>query len=281
MVLLAELGQSSRLITPEHGITAIGVGLLAVWLLRTSLGRAALAGSKPRRNRMSPVIPFIALWVWMAAAVPLQLLIAHITGPVDVWHHMAYDTVAYDIAAAGVIAMVLLFAHHYSARGIKGFGLRLRTIPRDLATAALRLLAVWPLVLTAIVVIQVIGRIVSGPSYEIPQHETLKELSEAPLTVLKALLVLAAVVVAPLQEEMLFRGLLQTMIRSYIGRPWIAIALTSIVFAMVHADNAHWPALFVLAMALGYSYEKSGSLFQPIFMHAMFNGVAILSTLSG
>ena len=159
--------------------------------------------------------------------------------------------------------------------------MRLRTVPRDLVMAALRLLAVWPLVLAAIVVIQVIGRMLTGPGYEIPQHEALKELSEAPQPFLRAMLIFAAVVVAPLQEEMLFRGLLQTTIRSYIGRPWIAIAVTSAAFAMVHADNAHWPALFVLATGLGYGYEKSGSLFQPIFMHAMFNGVAIASALSG
>ena len=49
---------------------------------------------------------------------------------------------------------------------------------------------------------------------------------------------------------------------------------------MVHSDLAHWPALFVLALGLGYAYEKSGSLFRPIFMHAMFNGIAMLSTMA-
>ena len=78
---------------------------------------------------------------------------------------------------------------------------------------------------------------------------------------------------------MLFRGLFQTMIRSYLGRPWLAIAITSVLFAFIHADPEHWPALFVLAMGLGYSYEKSGSLFRPIFMHAMFNGLTIVAAL--
>ena len=49
------------------------------------------------------------------------------------------------------------------------------------------------------------------------------------------------------------------------------------LFAAVHADMAHWPALFTLSMGIGYAYEKSGSLWQAIFVHAMFNGWTVLS----
>jgi hypothetical protein len=79
---------------------------------------------------------------------------------------------------------------------------------------------------------------------------------------------------------LLFRGLFQTMIRSYVGRPWPAIAIASILFAVIHQDAEHWPALFVLALGLGYSYEKSGSLLRAIFMHAMFNGISIVAVLA-
>jgi membrane protease YdiL (CAAX protease family) len=48
---------------------------------------------------------------------------------------------------------------------------------------------------------------------------------------------------------------------------------------MAHPNREHWPALFVLAMGLGYAYEKSGSLFRPIIMHAIFNGIMIAATL--
>jgi len=96
---------------------------------------------------------------------------------------------------------------------------------------------------------------------------------------LQVLMAALAVLVAPLVEELMFRGLFQSMIRSYLGRPWPAIAITSILFAGIHTNAEHWPALFVLALGLGYSYEKSGSLLRPIFMHAMFNGVTIIGVL--
>jgi len=94
------------------------------------------------------------------------------------------------------------------------------------------------------------------------------------------LLVVVAVVVAPVVEEVLFRGLFQTTIRSYVQRPWPAIVLTAMLFAAIHEDQSHWPSLFVLALGLGYAYEKSGSLLRPIFMHAMFNGIAVVTVLT-
>ena len=96
---------------------------------------------------------------------------------------------------------------------------------------------------------------------------------------MSSLVLLAFLAVWPAGGKMIFRGLFQTMIRSYLGRPWPAIMLTSALFAAVHGNATHWPALFVLSVGLGYAYEKSGSLFRPIFMHALFNGISILGAL--
>ena len=80
-------------------------------------------------------------------------------------------------------------------------------------------------------------------------------------------------------EEIIFRGLLQSLLRSYVRKPWLAIALTSFVFMLVH-QPWHWPAIFVLSAALGYAYEKSGSLWRPFVMHALFNGFTVLTQIA-
>jgi hypothetical protein len=69
------------------------------------------------------------------------------------------------------------------------------------------------------------------------------------------------------------------MFRKFIGRPWPAIMVTSLMFAIVHQNPEHWPTLFVLSCCMGYSYEKSGSLYRPIFIHIIFNTISIASTL--
>jgi len=44
-----------------------GIVLLGIWLVKTSLGRTALADSAPRRNNMPPYMPFMPLFIWFGA----------------------------------------------------------------------------------------------------------------------------------------------------------------------------------------------------------------------
>jgi membrane protease YdiL (CAAX protease family) len=115
------------------------------------------------------------------------------------------------------------------------------------------------------------------------QHQELELIIEHPQLPLRILIAIVAVAVAPFLEEMLFRGLVQTMIRSFfeVGKgAWLTIALSSGLFAIMHANAGHWPALFVLGVCLGYAYEKSGSLFRPVFIHSLFNATSIIATLN-
>ena len=96
---------------------------------------------------------------------------------------------------------------------------------------------------------------------------------------LKIMMVIVAAGIVPIFEEMLFRGFLQSTLRSATG-PWTAIIVTSVFFALVHWPNyTHMPALFLLSCGFGYAYERSGSLFRPILMHALFNSISIAGTL--
>lgn len=273
--------QPAGSLTVTDVITVVGgVALFAWWLLRTSLGRESLAHSKPRRNCMAPLVPIVLFLVWLVGVALLQSVAYHIAGRIDQWQVLFLSQLVYSGASAAIVALALILARLDFARGLKGLGLRLKTVPKDLGLACLNLLAVWPLVLAAMSLTIVVTRMLYGQEYRIPQHEALKLITEYPALPLQVILVIVAVVVAPVVEETLFRGLFQTMIRSYLQRPWPAIVLTSILFATIHQDRSHWPSLFVLALGLGYAYEKSGSLLRPIFMHALFNGITIAAVLT-
>lgn len=257
---------------------AVGVALFAWWLLSTSLGRRALADSKPRRTSMTPLLPFMVFFVWLLTTGLLHGLAALFAARFEDWQAMFLGNLLATLGTLATVALILVVARGAFARGLKGFGLRLKTIPRDLPRAFLNLVAVWPLVMAMMSLTILIMRLLDK-KFVVPQHEALEVITQSNAVPLQVLMIVLAVLVAPLVEEMLFRGLFQTMLRSYLGRPWLAIAITSVLFAAIHADPEHWPALFVLAMGLGYSYEKSGSLFRPIFMHAMFNGLTIVAAL--
>ena len=90
------------------------------------------------------------------------------------------------------------------------------------------------------------------------------------------LFVLLAVVIAPLFEEVFFRGFLFRGFASSWG--WVAGAVvSSAVFGIAHAQVDVFVPLFVLGLMLCWVYHWTGSLWTSISLHALFNGVSVLA----
>lgn len=280
MVILEIIKNLLDPITITDILYVAGIIPFAFWLLRTSLGRKALVDSVPRRNNMPPYMPFIPLFVWLGPVALATLIIRELGGDLHGWQGYFLDNIILCIGALATAAVVIFLARASFARRLRGFGLDARTIPKDCVVGSINLLSVWPLILAMIILTTYFGRLFWGREYEMQQHEELRLITEYPELSLRILIVFLAAVIAPVLEEMLFRGLFQTMIRSFLGGPWAAIAVTSVLFVVIHQNIEHWPALYVLSLCLGYAYEKSGSLFRPIFIHGLFNGVTIVAALS-
>lgn len=87
---------------------------------------------------------------------------------------------------------------------------------------------------------------------------------------------LGAGILAPISEELFFRGAIFTWFR---GRYSFSIAMfaSSLLFGLGHFDTVGVVASsFVLALAAAYVFEKSKTLWAPILMHITTNSVAIL-----
>jgi membrane protease YdiL (CAAX protease family) len=108
---------------------------------------------------------------------------------------------------------------------------------------------------------------------------------------LRLMVVCRVVILAPLVEEIIFRGLFQSALVRIDGktsRPWLAILMTSFLFAGVHfqvdPSVIGWhtlPPLFVLSVGLGWVYERTGSLWAPILLHALSNAFNVLIVWAG
>jgi membrane protease YdiL (CAAX protease family) len=86
----------------------------------------------------------------------------------------------------------------------------------------------------------------------------------------KLILGIAAVVIAPVAEETIFRGFLYGVTKRFSER-WFAAIFTSLVFACVHRHVGSTVPLFTLAMGFSIAYEVTGCLLVPIAMHSLFN----------
>jgi membrane protease YdiL (CAAX protease family) len=169
------------------------------------------------------------------------------------------------------------------------------------------------------------------------EHPLLHVLGEGPSRWVGILIIVGACLIAPVFEELIFRGHLQTLILRAIqavaivvhrlfapGDPAprvegaselsggeagassaappvlqhqpgatsrekvqrsnvpaiLSILITSLLFAAVHPAWS-FPIIFLLALALGYAYERTGNLWVPIAMHSMFNTISTFLFLAG
>ena len=270
-----------------------GLMLLTCWLLKTSVGTRALADAVPRRNNMPVYLPFVPLFIWFGAVSLVISITEKLGGDLPGWQSYFFDNLIFCISGLTAIGAIIFIVRVHFARGLKGFGLNIKTIHKDFFAAFLNLLTVWPLITAAILLTMFFGELICGPDYQMQQHQELKLITEYSQLPIRISIVVVAVVIAPLLEEMLFRGLFQTMLRSYLEarysifdtrresrKAWPAIFISSVLFTTIHSNTGHWPALFLLGVCMGYAYEKSGSLFRPIFIHALFNAVGIIAALN-
>lgn len=272
---------ASLLTTADIAIGATGLLLFAIWLLRTHLGARALINTRPRRNNLAFYTPFIPLLIYFAFTPTAITITRKILKDLAERRLVFLDNLIICIVGLIATAVTIALAKQNFARQIKGFGIDIKTIHKDIPAALLNLVTVFPLITIAIIGTGFVGRLIFGADFQIQQHQELQLLTAYKQLPVRAIIVVTAILVAPAFEEMLFRGLFQSMLRSHLQRPWLSIVISSVLFATIHEFPAHWPALFALSLCMGYSYEKSGSLIRPILIHSLFNGIVVVSVVTG
>ncbi len=91
------------------------------------------------------------------------------------------------------------------------------------------------------------------------------------------LLTLFAVVLAPISEELIFRGCLFRFLKSKTNISF-AFLISGALFALMHANLATFVPLMVIGILLAYVYEEEGNILVPICFHACFNAFSLLMT---
>jgi membrane protease YdiL (CAAX protease family) len=91
----------------------------------------------------------------------------------------------------------------------------------------------------------------------------------------RVMIIVLAVVVAPVAEEFIFRFFLYGVFKRYLGIA-AGIFLNAILFAAVHNHLPSFAPLFVLAACLTLAYEWSGSLLVSMTMHSLFNSLQLI-----
>jgi membrane protease YdiL (CAAX protease family) len=181
------------------------------------------------------------------------------------------------IAPAGALAITLLLLRAMSRRSFESIGLS-KSHLRQSGKASLA---------SAVIILPVTFLAMLGFSFLYDrlgiqtekEHPLLRALGQS--RDLIPLVVISAIILAPLLEELAFRGCIQSAVAIMLrGKPvagrWLAIVITSSIFVLVHGEWWMMPPLMVLSIGLGYAYARTENLWVAVFTHAAFNATSLV-----
>jgi len=114
-----------------------------------------------------------------------------------------------------------------------------------------------------------------GPAATWPAPLTTTTLDAMQQPALEVLTILTGVVLTPIVEELLFRGVLYQALRRKhsVGN---AALLSALIFALMHGSIVLFIPLTVMGIVLAFVYERSGSLIPTMLVHACNNAIILL-----
>ena len=84
---------------------------------------------------------------------------------------------------------------------------------------------------------------------------------------------------APVLEEVMFRGAIQGYLTRKLGNPWLAMAIAALVFGVYHMNPVQVVYASMFGFILGWMYYRTGSLMSVIVGHVLNNSIATLTML--
>jgi membrane protease YdiL (CAAX protease family) len=255
--------------------------------------------------------------------------VAEVAGNLLVLHHTHLGQALEELTAGAVgktfsILTILLPVMFKRVLGIRAIGLPIGRAGSGIAAGAATLFILFPLIQISSAIVVFIYRHFHLEQADL--HPVLQIIGNTHSRWVGVLGIILAVILAPVSEELFYRGLLQTAlgrlfywmdsllnhlpkdsadlalaypadpgagaskILNYFGKPttapprnrtrWMAILVTAALFAVVHGEVAFLAPLFILAVGLGYAYERTGNLWVSITAHSLFNAAQILLYLA-
>jgi membrane protease YdiL (CAAX protease family) len=181
------------------------------------------------------------------------------------------------------LALICFFMGEQNQRWSDAFGFK---NPRKLRAIGLALLCGLLIVPFAWILQYFCAQLLDWFSFHPQSQEAVKTIKETVSKVrsntaamrYQIFLGISVTILAPIAEEMLFRGLLYPTLKQ-LGYPKIGLWGTSFVFALLHNNGPSFVPLLLLAVMLVALYEATDNLLAPIITHSFFNTANFLYLL--
>ncbi len=267
----------------DQSLLGLGAILLLAWLIhRFRTPVTPPLGAEMRSGRLPDALTlFWTLGAYVLAimlgglVVPLDPEAARQTGSTDWRTAFRLESGVRFAVAVGVLVYLATMSRTPAEPAPAA---PRRSTPRLIAVAVAATLMITPV---CYLLLQA-GRLVWSalhPQQDAPIHDVLELLQNSPSLALRIELFVVAVVVAPLAEEVFFRGLLLPALLRHVPNAWWPILISAVGFGFIHAQPQDVAPLIALGVAFGYVRVRYDSLSACILMHALFNARTMVFAL--
>lgn len=207
------------------------------------------------------IVGFYFLPVLLATISPEEEKRGEITAP-DLIFNMGLQFFLVALVTAIVISRI---------RPVAWLGLKWKDWPWVFFMAPLTVVSMW----VAFAVLYAIGydTLIESLGVQLVQDTVDLFQTTQDMNVL-ILMAFTAVIIAPLCEEVVFRGYIYPTLKRFSG-PWIGALVSALFFSAAHGSVATLIPLFIFGLALVFLYERTGSIWAPISVHFLFNGATV------
>ena len=222
---------------------------------------------------------FLFYLLMMLAGIPFFLRIVKQIFGLDLVETFGQNTILLSLSlVVNILTCLYIFniVRIGYSMSVVSLGLTIRNWKSDVKTGMKHYLIVLPVIIASGFVVDFALR---AFGIEPEQQDIINNvLSEDSLGVL-AFMVFFGMLAAPIVEELIFRGFLQSAVRITCGK--MQTVLTSgFIFALIHWNAHVFLQIFVLGLLLAYLFEKTGSLVAPITVHICHNTVTLAFLIS-
>jgi membrane protease YdiL (CAAX protease family) len=189
--------------------------------------------------------------------------------PPDDYAYRYSSSIGAVVVYAFVLGIILLISYGLDRR--RAFGLRRpASWPLALGYALLGLIAIY---LTTYVYVTATGTDPSEEQGLVPTDWNSSRI------VPFALFLLSVSVVAPIVEELTYRGIGFSLLAPY--GVWVAILVTGVLFGLAHGLLEALPILAAFGVVLGWIRARTSSIYPCMALHGFFNALAVIVSVSG
>ena len=248
----------------------VGIVLLGIFTTQRSAGALKPMGM-PQQGVSLPVADRLALGaaIVMCSYLGLGILAAKWLGGVPAVQQ-AFPFLGIFVAL-GIICSVPILGHRFT---LETLGVSKSGLGKRILWGIGAYLAMIPILLCALFVVSILAKVLPGNAHPVGE-EVLNS------KVLQALGLFAmAAIIAPIWEEIMFRGLFFPALSAVTKSPIWGAVISSFVFAAIHPQGpAGIPLLMTLALGMCFISYQTKSLVPNIIMHAINNGGALAMLL--